>query len=218
VNIGLSDYMDGDSGHFIVIVKPQRSIFEEDRYWETVQVWVQVTQIGVDAFVDHSEMVVWSNALKDGSPLAEVTIETGPGGGTYTTGQDGIARFAIPNAGVSYLVARQGGDKALLPSSTYYWGNDGWARRSLQDDLRWYVFDDRQMYRPGEEVHLKGWLRSIGAGQNGDVGLVGSKVDAVRYQIIGPQGNELGSGRVEVNALGGFDFAFTLPWDTPNSC
>jgi len=79
------------------------------------------------------------------------------------------------------------------------------------DDLRWYVFDDRQMYRPGEEVHLKGWLRSIGAGQNGDVGLVGSKVDAVRYQIIGPQGNELGNGHVEVNALGGFDFAFTLP-------
>jgi len=211
VNIGLSDYMDGDSGHFIVIVKPQRSIFEEDRYWETVQAWVQVTQIGLDAFVDHSEMVVWANALKDGSPLVEVTIETGPGSGSYLTGQDGIARFAIPNAGVSYLVARQGGDKALLPSSTYYWGNDSWARRSLVDDLRWYVFDDRQMYRPGEEVHLKGWLRSIGAGQNGDVGLVGSKVDAVRYQIIGPQGNELGSGRVEVNALGGFDFAFTLP-------
>ena len=211
VNITLSEYMDGDSGHFIVIVKPQRSIFEEDRYWETVQAWVQVTQIGLDAFVDHSEMVVWSNALKDGSPLADVTIETGPVGGTYVTGQDGIARFDIPAAGVSYLVARQGGDKALLPSSTYYWGNDGWVRRSPQDDLRWYVFDDRQMYRPGEEVHLKGWLRSIGAGQNGDVGLVGSKVDAVNFQILGPQGNELGSGRTEVNALGGFNFAFTLP-------
>ena len=38
------------------------------------------------------------------------------------------------------------------------------------------MFDDRQMYRPGEEVHLKGWLRRIGGKQDGDVGLVGSSV------------------------------------------
>ena len=37
VDIDLSEYMDGTFGHFIVIVKPPRSIFEEDRYWETVQ-------------------------------------------------------------------------------------------------------------------------------------------------------------------------------------
>jgi uncharacterized protein YfaS (alpha-2-macroglobulin family) len=211
VDIGLSDLMDGDFGHFIVIVKPVRGLFQEERYWEIVQTWVQVTQIGLDAFVDHSEMVVWANALQDGSPLAGMSIETWPGGGSHTTGEDGIARFDIPAGGVSYLATRKGADRALLPSSTYYWGDDGWYRRSLSDNLRWYVFDDRQMYRPGEEVHLKGWLRSIGAGQNGDVALVGSKVSAVQYQLIGPQGNELGNGRAEVNALGGFDFVFTLP-------
>ena len=30
--------------------------------------------------------------------------------------------------------------------------------------LAWYVVDDRQMYRPGEKVTLKGWLREIGRG------------------------------------------------------
>jgi alpha-2-macroglobulin len=33
----------------------------------------------------------------------------------------------------------------------------------------------------------------------------------VNYTISEPQGNEIITGRVEVNALGGFDFAFTLP-------
>jgi uncharacterized protein YfaS (alpha-2-macroglobulin family) len=211
VGINLSDLMDGDFGHFIVIVKPPRSLFQEDRYWETVHTWVQVTQIGLDAFVDHSEMVVWSTALQDGAPLAGVTLETGPGGVSKTTGEDGIARFDIPSAGVAYLVARQGHDNAVLPRSTYYWGDEGWTRRSLYDELRWYVFDDRKMYRPGEDVHLKGWLRSVGGGQVGDVELVGNEVTAVRYQIIGPQGNEIGSGHVEVNALGGFDFVYSLP-------
>jgi uncharacterized protein YfaS (alpha-2-macroglobulin family) len=211
VRIELGKYMDGDSGHFIVIARPPRGLFEEDRYWETIQTWVQVSQIGVDAFVDHSEMVVWASALADGSPLTGALVETGPGLVQKRTGEDGIARFAIPDAGVTYVTVQQGADKALLPSSTYYWGDDGWQRRSLTDDLRWYVFDDRQMYRPGEEVHLKGWLRKIGAGQLGDVGLVGTGITAVHYSLIGPQGNEILNGQAEVNALGGFDFNFTLP-------
>jgi uncharacterized protein YfaS (alpha-2-macroglobulin family) len=211
VGIDLSDLMDGDFGHFIVIVKPHQGLLQEERYWETIQVWIQVTQIGLDAFFDHSEMVVWASNLLDGAPLSDLTIELRPNGGQDITDEDGITRFELPSGSVKYLVARQGEDEALLPSSTYYWGDDGWSRRALIDELRWYVFDDRQMYRPGEEVHVKGWMRRVGAGQNSDVGLVGGEVTAVNYQIIGPQGNEIGNGRAEVNALGGFDFAFTLP-------
>ncbi|MEN8171614.1 MAG: alpha-2-macroglobulin family protein, partial [Chloroflexota bacterium] len=73
------------------------------------------------------------------------------------------------------------------------------------------VFDDRQMYRPGEEVHIKGWLRNIGGGQTGDISLVGKSVSAVNYQLFGPQGNEISTGSIAVNALGGFDFMLSLP-------
>jgi uncharacterized protein YfaS (alpha-2-macroglobulin family) len=214
VNIDLTPYMDGDFGHFIVIAKPHQTILQEDRYWETVHAWVQVTQIGLDAFVDHSEMVVWANALSDGAPLSGVRIEPGPQSQTYTSGEDGLVRFPIPMGGAPYLVASQGADKALLPPSLYYWGESNWVRRFPSDELRWYVFDDRAMYKPAEDVHIKGWLRRIEAGQNGDVGLIGNDVTAVNYQVIGPQGNELGNGHAEVNALGGFDFIFTLPENT----
>ena len=212
-SIDLSEALDGDFGHLIVIVEPDRgiSLLNRDRYRDIVQAWVQVTQIGLDAFSDHSEMVVWTSDLQDGTPLPEVTVEADTARVKAVTGSDGIARFNLPETGAAYLVAQQGDDVAFLPRSAYFWGDDVWQARPVKDELRWYVFDDRQMYRPGEEVHVKGWLRHIGGQQNGDVGLVGDAVSAVRYQVIDPQGNELVGGQGEVNALGGFDFAFTLP-------
>ena len=213
VGIDLSEVMDGKFGHFIVVVAPPKAMFREDQYWRIVQAWVQVTQIGLDAFADHSEMVVWTTDLKNSAPLSGTTIQAGSGGVETDTGEDGIARFNIPG-GATYLVASKGADQALLPRSMYFWDDDAWSQRSVDDELRWYVFDDRQMYRPGEEVHVKGWLRRVGGKQDGDVGLVGKAVTGVRYQISDPQGNDLGSGQAEVNALGGFDFAFGLPQKT----
>ncbi|MCK5315305.1 MAG: hypothetical protein KAJ53_09295, partial [Anaerolineales bacterium] len=142
VGIELSEVMEGDFGQFIVIVKPPRSLFQndQDRYWETVHAWVQVTQIGLDAFADHSQMVVWTSALGDGAPLEGVTITGQPAGVRAISAQDGIAKFELPSAGVSYLVANQGEDQAILPNSTYYWGDDSWIARPPNDELRWYVF------------------------------------------------------------------------------
>ncbi|MFN2113687.1 MAG: Ig-like domain-containing protein [Anaerolineales bacterium] len=211
VYIPLKDYLEDGTGQFIVIAKPPTGLFEEDRYWEHVQVWVQVTGIGLDAFVDHSEMVVWATDLLSGAPLADVKILPGEGSAIGTTNRDGVARFDIPSAGIPYLVAQKGTDQAFLPPADYYWSESGWSRRSLSDELRWYVWDDRQMYKPGEEVSIKGWMRRIGSSQSGDVALVGNQVSEISYQVIGSMGNELASGQAEVNSLGGFDFQFDLP-------
>ncbi|MGW8250613.1 MAG: MG2 domain-containing protein, partial [Anaerolineales bacterium] len=213
VGIDLSQYMDGDFGHFIVIVTPPRALFKPQDYWQTVNAWVQVTQIGLDAFTDHSEMVAWTTALKDGAPLPGVTIAAGGSGEQAITAEDGTARFPIPE-GATYLVGRLGVDQVLLPRFASYWVEEGWRSQTIRDDLRWYVFDDRQMYRPGEDLHLKGWLRRVGGGQYGDVGLVAGSVDSVNYRVTDPQGNELLNGRSEVNTLGGFDLSFTLPEET----
>jgi len=212
VNLDLSEFIDGDFGHFVVIVKPHKGLFEEENYWETVHVWAQVTQIGLDAFSDHSELVVWATALSDGTPLSGVKIDDGFAQITAVTGEDGIARFELPIDGTQYLLAQVGDDVAMLPYSTYYSKDEnGWIHRSVSDNMRWFVYDDRAMYRPGEEVHLKGWIRQIGGGQLGDIGLIGDALTGVNYSLIGAQGNELSTGRVNVNLLGGFDIAFSIP-------
>ena len=215
VDIDLSPYLDGKYGHFIVVVEPPKKLVEtNDDKWQrisqTVHAWVQITEIGLDAFADHSEMIAWATALEDGTPLKGVTIEAQGGVKQAVTAEDGTARFAIPS-GATYLVARKGADQALLPRSSYYWGDDSWNSWPVRDALQWYVFDDRQMYRPGEEVHLKGWIRLVGGKQDGSVGLPGERVSAVRYRIIDPQGNEMGSGEMRVNALGGFSLILKLP-------
>ena len=215
VDINLGSYINGKFGHIVVVIEPPASVFENDedkwrRFSQTIITWVQVTQIGLDAYTDHSEMVAWATDLKDGSPLAGVQIQPNNGSSSVLSGRDGVVRFRIPS-GAAYLVASQGADQAILPHSTYFWSDDGWSASSPGDTLRWYVFDDRQMYRPGEEVHIKGWLRLIGGHQNGDVGLAGGRLRSINYQLIDPQGNLLSNGQVDVNALGGFDFALTLP-------
>ena len=215
VDIDLSQVMDGHFGQFIVIVSPPQGLFKANQNlrWQTIQTWVQVTQIGLDAFSDQSHLVVWASALKDGRPLGDVTIQAGSMA-WGKTGDDGVAHGLIP-AGAAYLVASLGADQALLPHSSAYWGDDTWNPTVPMDRLRWYIFDDRGMYRPGEEVHIKGWLRRIGAGPGGDVGLVGNDVTGATYQVTESQGNAIGNGQVKVNALGGFDFAFKIP-DTVN--
>ncbi|MBI5963816.1 MAG: hypothetical protein HY863_10110 [Chloroflexi bacterium] len=215
VDINLSKFMDGDFGHFVIIAEPPAGMFESDddkykRFSQTIITWVQITQIGLDAFTDHSEMVAWTTDLKDGTPLAGVSIQANNGSAKVISSPDGAARFDIPS-GATYLTAQLGTDLAILPRSNYYWYDDAWTANPPTDTLRWYVFDDRQMYRPGEEVHIKGWLRLIGGRQDGDVGLAGSDLRLLNYQITDPQGNNLTNGQVEVNALGGFDFAFTVP-------
>ncbi|MFN8383439.1 MAG: alpha-2-macroglobulin family protein [Anaerolineales bacterium] len=220
VDIDLSKFMDGDFGQFIVVVEPPAGIFESDeekwqREAQTIITWVQVTQIGLDAFNDHSEVVAWTTNLKDGKPLAGVRIQPNIGGASVQSGKDGIVRFDIPE-GATYLVATKGNDSAILPHSNYYyyWADDTWYKDPPRDSLLWYVFDDRQIYRPGEEVHLKGWLRRLGNGQDGDVALVGSGLTSVSYQVIEPQGNTIAEGQVNVSAIGGFDFVFTVPEET----
>jgi alpha-2-macroglobulin len=215
VNIELSPYLKNGFGHFVVVVEPPKGMFETEnekwqRYSQTIQAWVQVTQIGVDAYTDYSDMLVWATDLKDGTPLANVSIQPDRGGQKFSTGRDGTVRVAIPS-GATYLVASRGADRAMLLHSPYAWDDSGWTASAPSDSLRWYVFDDRKMYRPGEEVHIKGWMRRVGGRQNGDVSLVGGEVTSVTYQLTDPQGNSIGSGQADVNALGGFDFAFSLP-------
>lgn len=206
---------DDSTGHLIVLVDVPTSIIgrilgNNRSRNQLVQTWVQATQIGLDAVVDQTDMVAWANALQDGAPLAGVELSLYPTDVSETTGADGTAVLPLSSQGASLLLARNGDDVAFLPQNEYD-GRNGWVRTPLTDELRWYVTDDRQMYRPGEEVHIKGWLRRIGGGQTGDVGLLEGEGLTLNYRVTGAQGNDITDGTVDVSATGGFDLAFSLP-------
>src|SRR6185503_7035181 len=113
----------------------------------------------------------------------------------------------------SVLVARHGNDVAILPEDTFAWWREGssWLQKPQTDQLVWYVFDDRKLYRPGEEVHIKGWLRRIGTNSDGDVGPLNGVIKTLSYVVEDQRDNEVAKGSLTLNAFGGFDTVFNLP-------
>ena len=227
--IDLSPALKNGFGQALVVVEPNISTARDPRnamvvraHHDSVVAWAQVTQIGLDAFVDSSELVGWATSLKDGKPIdgAQLSIEGAQAANLRTdaratTSADGTAHIDLAsgsNEVSRILVARKGRDVAILPENTYLWNDrSGWVKREPGDSLRWFVFDDRKMYRPGEEVHVKGWIRRVGDGKGGDLNLLNTSATKVTYAVKDSRDNEVLKGEAQINALGGFDTAFKLP-------
>lgn len=214
--LDLTPYLKGGHGQFVVFVEPTRQPAER---WnrQYLYTWVQVTDLGLVAFADPTRLVAWASDLATGAPVADVELTITPSGWTGRTGKDGLASLDLgpSSAGPQVLVARKGDDVALLPQSAGYYGESaGWLRWDRLDQLRWYVADDRGLYKPGETAKIKGWLRRFEPGVGGDVEALGDDSVGVEWVLTGSRGNELGRGRADVSGLGGFAFEVAIPKDT----
>lgn len=179
--------------------------------------WIQRTDIALDAIVDRTDLIGWATTLKDGKPLAGVDVVLMPDQLTSQTASDGLVRFSLQpktrTVGNSFLVVRRGDDVALLPDDPSYWTDrgEGWVSRKPDDSLTWYVLDDRQMYQPGEDVHLKGWVRRIEDFVRGDVRNPRDTLTEVSYELKDRRDVAIKTGNLQLNAFGGFDTVFQLP-------
>ena len=204
-------------GHAVVIVEPTTW---PNRYKPSLRTWVQSTQIGLDAFVDGSELVAWATSLKTGKPIPGVNLEIAPYNIKAVSAANGLSRIPLAKTANSkqtnMLIATKGPDLAFLPENVSPWSSyGGWSKQELGTRLSWFVFDDRKMYRPGETVNIKGWIRALDFGEGGDVGLIKGNRGSVGYVVKGPRGNEIAKGTSSVSRMGGFDFKIKLP-KTPN--
>ena len=201
-------------GQALVIVEPITPFNNRER--SVLASWIQATNIGMDAFVDHTNLIGWTTSLRDGAPLSGVELSLLPSGDKAASGADGLARLALKPAtkdeNLNVLVARKGNDVTILPEH-FDWYNTagGWHKTPVTNALAWYVFDDRKLYRPGEEVHVKGWIRRITGGIRGDVETLNRAATTVAYTLKDEEDNEITKGTLRLNALGGFDASFKLP-------
>lgn len=212
--IDLSKALVDGLGHVIVLVEPSPKPGKDEPY-PVLRHWVQRTKLGLAALWDGTDLTAWVNSLADGKPAEGVKLRLWPSTDEKPSDAAGTARFELAAqipAGSGLLLAERGPDRALLPKDQYGWGpGNGWQKSSPYDHLKWFVFDDRQMYRPGETVHVKGWLRKITGGRHGDVSAAGGSASTAQYQLSDSQGNEILKGDVKIGALGGFDLKFDLP-------
>lgn len=182
----------------------QRATNEEQSWWSWLTGWGSAEKVA------KGPQVVESN----GETVETESVEEAQ---TNRTGENGILRLSLPETPApktqNILIARKGKDVAFLPeNSDYYWQDYGtWYKKPNPDSLRWFVFDDRKMYRPKEEVAVKGYIRVYQGGKFGDIAALADKASGITYMVRDPRGNEIGKGTANLNAFGGFDFKFKLP-------
>jgi hypothetical protein len=116
--LDLSPALEGGFGQIILVVRPVKP--KKDARREAVRAWVQATHIGLDAFVDGGTLLSWATALGDGRPLADVEVSLEPGK-PVSTDSGGLARLGLAETPAPLLVARHGGDVAILPSNDSWW-------------------------------------------------------------------------------------------------
>ncbi len=208
-------------GQLIVTMRPTKPRPKADDYYSnhTEFTWIQSTDIALDGFVSHDQMLAWASRLDDGAPLDGVDISLITGEHTNSD-KSGLATLELPKAANqprlhgNILVAKKGGDRAFLPEYQYSWGyqHSNWVQREQQPAVLWHVFDDRGMYKPGEKVHLKGWVReSRPTHTPRRLAMVDAK--QVHYTAFGPRGNKLTEGDTPLDSSDGFDLDLALPDD-----
>lgn len=204
-------------GHAVVVVKP---VSWPDRYRPEIKSWVQVTDIGLDAFMDSEELIVWTSDLASGKALSGLDVQITHSNRTASTDKSGLATLDLATKQAAkgqhqVILATKGTDTAILPQGVYAWSDRSSFKSHVQADrLQWFTFDDRGMYKPSETVSVKGWVRKFQGREGGDIEGVRSSA-SVSYKVVGPRGNEMAKGKTQLNRFGGFDLKFKLP-KTPN--
>jgi len=209
--IDLEPVFGGEPGFAVVIIEgvgdlANLSRDRDERYWENQPVvqWVQSTSIGADLIADQSDGYAWVTDLTTGEPIEGATVELLGGPTTHLTEADGLIRFDLPSAlqTTGPLVVTVGDDVAITEASAGQW--------VPADQALWYVIDDRGLYRPGETVSIKGWVRRLDLA--GDASIDAFPVgDRFTYAVKDAFGSDLAAGEFELSDSGGFDFTADVP-------
>lgn len=212
--LDLKPWLKEGAGQFLILVEPTDQPRERWARQEWIG-WVQVSKLGLTAFVDHEELTAWVTRLEDGEPVAGADLSlVGMKLEPAKSGKDGLGRLKLTNDAGTALVARLGADTAMLPQNAYAYGG-GWTRVEQIDQQRWYTFTDKNLYKPKETVHVRGWLRTMPAGKGQDLRAFENRDRKIVWRAYSSVGNPLGEGVAPVSGLGGFQLELKLP-DTPN--
>ncbi|MBI4748315.1 MAG: hypothetical protein HY774_07480 [Acidobacteria bacterium] len=212
--LDLRPWLTNGTGHLVLHVTPLLA-GKYPHFQNQTLLWVQSTRLAADAYRDQSDLMVSVTSLVDGKPVNQASVTLMPEKLETRTGPDGLGVLKVgASTSIEFqvLVIRQGEDSLLLPEPQF-WAEEAtdWDQPSVIDRLQWYVFDDRRIYQPGEELHLKGWIRRIQGHKGGDVDLAREHVKKLKYVLRDPRGVDLHRGELPINAFGGFDTVLSLP-------
>lgn len=179
---------------------------------------LRVTNLGITAKISTTGHLVWVTTLDGARPVSGAELEIRDMAGTLlwrgTSDSDGLARgTGLPRregpSPAFYVTARSGDDMTWLPLGDDWalepWNfgiaaGDGWG------EIDGFIHGDRNLYRPGETVHLRGILR-----RHTMAGLEAPADLPVEWQIDDPRGDELLRRTVVLDEFGTTTIDLALP-------
>ena len=163
-SINLTPHLVDNVGHLLLAL-PLSNAVQKFAFWShddadlrvRTVTWLQSTRLGIETIRDRNLCVVKVSDLLTGAPVEGVSVRLSPQRHSVTTDEDGYSSFDLSTleAGPSPVYARSGFDSSVLP--------DGCAATSFPSTSKtfWFAITDRNLYKPGETVNVKGWLRRV---------------------------------------------------------
>jgi len=204
---------------------------ELKEYEQYRRVFIQVTEIGMTAKFSSENNLIWVTELKTAAPLQGVLIEIRDDFNKVfwrgRTDSRGLARApGWKSLGIKarregekprqWAFASRGEDTAFINSD---WGTGifpyqfgiSYDWQPLPQKLTGYVFTERGLYRPGEEVHLKAVVREKRSGK--------WEIPEIKESWIfihNSRDEEILKKKVNLSSYGSFSLSFTLAKDAPS--
>ncbi|MFO0664057.1 MAG: alpha-2-macroglobulin family protein [Polyangiaceae bacterium] len=204
--VDLTPALKNGFGQVLVIVETTRP-FKNRWQKQWVRTWLQVTKLGITAVADNDSIVSWSTSLLTGKPESGVEF-TALGGVSGRSNAEGIAVLSGGASAQEIYTARKGDDLAI-------WFGNLKPHFYHPSPVRFFTWDDRGIYKPGEEAKIRGWVRNVSYEKNGDVGFATeANNNVLSYRVYDARGSEMSKGTTAIDDRGNFDFAVKFPDNT----
>jgi len=179
---------------------------------------LQVTDLAISAKLSEDKALVWVSRLSTGEPVANASVEIFNGKKSskrYTTDASGLAELARGEVRASYeseasrlIVVRTSDDVAFRHSEDFIapWRLDVPTDFGAKNAYYGVLFTERGLYRPGDEVKLKGIVRREAKTGNEVAAGLHFEVEAESSD-----GRTVLRHAVTTSAYGSFDLSFRLP-------
>jgi uncharacterized protein YfaS (alpha-2-macroglobulin family) len=209
-NINLDQaFKEKQKGIFILNVR------SKDDRWRRASKFVSMSDIGIIAKRGVDELIVFVNSIADTHPLDDVDITL------ISTNNQSVLSGKTDSKGIIHFTNIQeklkGFESAIITAETGDDFNfidlratevrtsrfDVGGEPSLQKNYKIFLYGDRSLYRPGDNVYISGIVR------NDETKVI--KDEPVVVKIISPAGKTYSEFRQTLNSEGSFEISFQVP-------
>ncbi|MEZ5013893.1 MAG: MG2 domain-containing protein [Chitinophagales bacterium] len=209
LHIDYPDKLERFDGFYVIKVS------STEKQWLTDAQIVSVSDIGLIAKATDDEVVVFANSIESAAPISGVKVNFISSNNqtlfTATTDKNGIAKFsglkeALPDFDVNLITAKSGTDYNFLPFSKTQVSTsrfDVGGKRLNESDLDAFLYAERNLYRPGETMHIACVVRSYAWETPPNL--------PMKIKVIAPSGKIFKSIKKTLDAEGACSADFELP-------